>query len=199
MNDARRRSSFIAYFEKELKGDRARLMKKTGLTKGRVAQFFDEKQPFGERAARNLATSLHLDPDYFLRDPVQPASTARPQAESFAQDSVLSEEERLLIDAFRMFPHEEHDRRTVTELMMMAKAVRQQTEKALARVGADFDPSSQRGMELPAAPAYTGTERRKRNVPVAEERRKEFFHGQQFQGTPEGGLVKVPARKREHK
>lgn len=42
-------------------------MQKTGLTKGRVSQLFDESQPFGELAARNLAEKLGLAQDYFER------------------------------------------------------------------------------------------------------------------------------------
>lgn len=64
MDDARR-ARFKSYFETVLKGDRAALMRKTGLTKGRVAQFFDSDMPFGERAARNVAEKLGLPLDYF--------------------------------------------------------------------------------------------------------------------------------------
>ena len=67
--DNKRRRRFISYFSAPpLRGDRAKLMAKTGLTKGRVSQFFDESQPFGEKAARNLALSLGLPEDYFETD-----------------------------------------------------------------------------------------------------------------------------------
>jgi hypothetical protein len=66
--DADRRRRFKDYFEQQLKGDRARLLSKTGFTAGRVSQLFDEAQPFGERAARSLADRLGLPPDYFDRD-----------------------------------------------------------------------------------------------------------------------------------
>jgi hypothetical protein len=65
----RRRQRFIAYFNGPLKGSRDKLMERTGLTKGRVSQLFDDKQAFGERAARNLAESLGLPPDFFEHDP----------------------------------------------------------------------------------------------------------------------------------
>lgn len=67
MENARRRR-FIAYFDTVLKGSRERLMDKTGLTKGRISQLFDEKQAFGDVAARRLAERLKLPPDYFERD-----------------------------------------------------------------------------------------------------------------------------------
>lgn len=64
-----RRARFIAYFQGgPLKGSREKLMQRTGLTKGRVSQLFDEGQPFGELAARNLAEKLGLAPDHFERD-----------------------------------------------------------------------------------------------------------------------------------
>lgn len=65
----KRRERFIAYFDRVLKGSRAALMQKTDLTKGRVAQLFDERQPFGELAARNLAQRLGLPADYLESDP----------------------------------------------------------------------------------------------------------------------------------
>jgi hypothetical protein len=64
-----RRSRFVAYFAgKPFWGDRGKLIAKTGYSKGRIAQLFDEDQAFGERAARSLAERLGLDPDYFERD-----------------------------------------------------------------------------------------------------------------------------------
>jgi len=45
------------------------------MTKGRIAQLFDERQPFGERAGRSIADRLQLPPDYFEHDHyVQPGS-----------------------------------------------------------------------------------------------------------------------------
>lgn len=64
-----RRERFLAYFMNgPLKGDRAKLMHKTGLTKGRVSQLFDEGQAFGELAARNLAEKLGLPSNAFEAD-----------------------------------------------------------------------------------------------------------------------------------
>lgn len=85
--DKERRRRFIAYFDgPPLCGDRQRLIQRTRYTKGRVAQFFDEDQPFGEKAARNLALRLGLKGDAFERD--EGGSTAvvsiRPQGASAA-------------------------------------------------------------------------------------------------------------------
>lgn len=64
-----RRERFIAYFNgPPLNGSRAALMKKTGLTKGRLSQLFKENQPFGELAAKNLAEKLGLSSDHFEHD-----------------------------------------------------------------------------------------------------------------------------------
>lgn len=88
--DADRRRRFIAYFDAKFKGDRAKLIKKTGLTKGRIAQLFDEEQTFGERAARALEKKLGLEAGYLERDTTAPdAQPAIP---------LLSEDEELLSD-----------------------------------------------------------------------------------------------------
>lgn len=71
MDDARRRR-FLQFFEEQYHGDRARLIRETEYTKGRVAQLFDNDQPFGERAGRNLAEKLELPLDYFERDRPKP-------------------------------------------------------------------------------------------------------------------------------
>ena len=67
--DIARRRRFVDYFlGKAINGDRAELIRKSGLTKGRIAQFFDSRQAFGERAARSLAQRLRLPSDYFEQD-----------------------------------------------------------------------------------------------------------------------------------
>ena len=65
MKDADRRENFAAYVRQRLGGDRAKLMRKTGLSKGRITQLFDQKEPFGERAAANLTDALGLPAGYF--------------------------------------------------------------------------------------------------------------------------------------
>lgn len=83
MKDDRRRR-FIAFFEKRYRGDRARLINDTGLTKGRIAQLFDPKEPFGEVAARRLAEALGLPSDFFE---VDQASQRGPAAAGLPPDS----------------------------------------------------------------------------------------------------------------
>ena len=61
-----RRERLLAWFNKApCKGDRGKLIAASGLTKGRIAQLFDDEQPFGERAAAALATRLGLESDFF--------------------------------------------------------------------------------------------------------------------------------------
>lgn len=104
MNDQQRRAAFLAYFADRLKSDRARLMTATGLSKGRIAQFFDEKQAFGERAARSLGEKLEpSDPEIFLRPPALPHERGMPiQAHHMSHtridDPVLLHWEDLLND-----------------------------------------------------------------------------------------------------
>lgn len=77
MKDARRRDRFLAWFLATYREDsaaaRSRFMAdsaRTGepaYTKGRVSQLFDHRQPFGERAAENVAQRFGLPLDYFER------------------------------------------------------------------------------------------------------------------------------------
>jgi hypothetical protein len=62
---ALRRSKLRHLLEVEFKGDRGVFLKKSGLTKGRLSQLLDPKEPFGDVAARNLAERLELPPGYF--------------------------------------------------------------------------------------------------------------------------------------
>lgn len=91
MANARRRR-FIAYFEKKYKGRRADFRRDTKLTNGRISQLFDERQPFGETAARNLARKLHLDDDFFEKD--DPATTDVDALDLLARIKRLSSVER---------------------------------------------------------------------------------------------------------
>src|SRR6185503_2037545 len=72
-----RRARFVAWFQgPPCHGDRGalvRLMTRVAphekpLTKGRLSQLFDEDEPFGETAARNLAIRLGLPEDFFEND-----------------------------------------------------------------------------------------------------------------------------------
>lgn len=68
MNNNRRRRLIELFASPQFKGDRAKLIKESGYSKGRIAQFFDDDQAFGELAASNLATRLGLPSDYFESD-----------------------------------------------------------------------------------------------------------------------------------
>lgn len=66
MTDSDRRKVFQAWFEgPPMRGNRESFIKQTRYTKGRVSQFFNESEPFGERAARELAKRLDLDEEFF--------------------------------------------------------------------------------------------------------------------------------------
>ena len=82
MENARRRR-FVVYFSgKPFEGDRAKLMLKTGLSKGRVTQLLDEDEVFGELAAKNLALNLGLEADYFESDAGEPTTPRLTQLET---------------------------------------------------------------------------------------------------------------------
>ena len=107
MRDDARRRRFLAYFRTTLSGDRGRLIAKTGYTKGRVSQLFDDAQPFGERAASSLAGRLGLPADYFERDTSSSLSTEA--LELAAQYDAMNHGERsrlqLLLQAARDSVH----------------------------------------------------------------------------------------------
>lgn len=73
MDDARR-AKFLAYFDATFqgRGGRQKLIEESGkhgydaFTKGRVAQLFNPKQPFGERTAKSTALRLGLAEDAFI-------------------------------------------------------------------------------------------------------------------------------------
>lgn len=62
---ALRRSKLRHLLDVQFKGDRGAFLKRSGLTKGRLSQLLDPKEPFGDVAARNLAERLELPPGYF--------------------------------------------------------------------------------------------------------------------------------------
>lgn len=73
---ARRRQRLRQYLAERLRNDRGALIQKSGLTKGRIAQLLDDRQPFGERAAQDLARRLSLPVDYFDSPARDPAALA---------------------------------------------------------------------------------------------------------------------------
>ncbi len=60
-NDQQRRDEFVVYFKKRYGDDRQKFMEETGISKGRVTQYFDHGEPFGERAAAGLEKRLNLE------------------------------------------------------------------------------------------------------------------------------------------
>lgn len=77
MSDKDRRARFKAWFAATYgtgRDARAKFMAATArlggrqLSKGRVSQLFDPREPFGEPAARNLGERLGLGEDWFLVD-----------------------------------------------------------------------------------------------------------------------------------
>jgi hypothetical protein len=68
MDDERRRRFENWFAGPPFRGDRSRLIEKTKYSKGRVSQFFDPEQPFGERTAKELAKRLGLPESHFLVD-----------------------------------------------------------------------------------------------------------------------------------
>lgn len=89
--DKQRRALFVLWFSgAPMHGDRALLMKKINLSKGRVTQLLDDDEPFGERAARSLAVKLGLRPGAF-----EPASSGWPfKALTIEQWDTISQEVR---------------------------------------------------------------------------------------------------------
>jgi hypothetical protein len=62
---ALRRQKLQALLDDRFKGDRGAFLSATGLTKGRLSQLLDPKEPFGDVAARNLEERLHLEAGFF--------------------------------------------------------------------------------------------------------------------------------------
>jgi transcriptional regulator with XRE-family HTH domain len=89
MQNARRRR-FLQHFETALGSSREALMRRTGYTKGRISQLFDDEQAFGEKAARNLASRLGLAEDFFEADHETrlPSGPVPPVAHSMSLDDL---------------------------------------------------------------------------------------------------------------
>lgn len=62
---ALRRQKLRDLLNTRFSGDRGAFLKASGLTKGRLSQLLDPKQPFGDTAARKLEERLQLEPGYF--------------------------------------------------------------------------------------------------------------------------------------
>jgi hypothetical protein len=62
---ALRKQKLRDLLERVYKGERGRFLKESRLSKGRVTQLLDPKEPFGDVAARNLEGRLKLPVGYF--------------------------------------------------------------------------------------------------------------------------------------
>ena len=62
---ALRRYKLQQLLDDSYKGKRELFLTKSGLSKGRLSQLLDPKQPFGDVAARNLEGRLQLEPGFF--------------------------------------------------------------------------------------------------------------------------------------
>lgn len=88
----RRRDRFVAYFNgPPFRGDRAKFMAKTGLSKGRVSQLLSSSEVFGEVTARRIAGKLGLDPDYFESDQGVQTADVRPIRQARPGDILITE------------------------------------------------------------------------------------------------------------
>lgn len=114
MRDDQRRARFIAWFLKTYGEDsaiaRARFMADSArrgeqaYTKGRVSQLFDERQPFGERAASSLAQRFGLPADHFEHDaPETPQAQDKPEPQRVrVHGHVVTDEEWALLQDVRL-------------------------------------------------------------------------------------------------
>lgn len=96
-SDARRRAILRDYLQVHLRGDRGRLIQKSGLSKGRITQLLDEEEPFGERAAQALARRLRLHAQFFEGQPAAPVAGHLSVGEPAAPGHDLLLKWRLLI------------------------------------------------------------------------------------------------------
>lgn len=142
MRDATRRRRFIAWFqEKPCKGDREKLIALTGYTKGRISQLFDENQPFGERAASNLAEKLNLRPDYFegyeavengLRFSVaEPVPAPPPPPADFKDRHLVTDSEWATLNAVKLLMSD-HE---IAELQERARRLEERAREQLSKLG----------------------------------------------------------------
>lgn len=60
-----RRYKLRRLIESRFNGDRGKFLDHAGITKGRLSQLLDPDEPFGDVAARNLESRLHLEPGFF--------------------------------------------------------------------------------------------------------------------------------------
>lgn len=142
------------------------LVARSGYTKGRVSQFLDKRQAFGERAARALEERLGLPKNYF-----EGGSTATPVTLSEQQlvDSLRPSWRELILAYEELLPE---DRDVMVQpILRRAEDMRRHFESALARQGVQHQALTSTGHQLPLAPQTTGPERRQVILGRSPERR----------------------------
>lgn len=87
MKDLRRKRLAELLNGPRFNGDRAALYQAAGITKGRLTQLLDAKEPFGDVAANNLCESLNLPKGWF--DSATATITEHAQASS-TQDATIT-------------------------------------------------------------------------------------------------------------
>jgi hypothetical protein len=60
-----RRQKLRVLLRDAFNNDRGRFLEQSGITKGRLSQLLNDDEPFGDVAARNLESKLHLEPGFF--------------------------------------------------------------------------------------------------------------------------------------
>lgn len=137
---ARRRAALRQYLAERLRGDRATLIRRSGLTKGRIAQLLGDEGPFGERAARDLAVRLGLPANYFDRAADGPEAPPLDRADAE------------LLRKWRMLIPEQRD-----EIMQAIDKMVRLNEKAHAQLAAmrldSAVPDAEVAKHLPLPPA----------------------------------------------
>ena len=128
--DEDRRRRFVDWYNKKYPpgtDGRKKFMKDCGLTKGRVSQFFDPEQSFGELAASNLAKRLKLPPDQFLKDDEVAPPPAPPDFARTLQ--VTPEEWALLQDVITAATEDE-----IAQIRQRAKLINERARLVVDRM-----------------------------------------------------------------
>jgi hypothetical protein len=162
--DAERRQRFKDWFAgPPCKGSRKELIRLTGLTKGRVAQLFSDEQPFGERAARDLAVKLKLaDPRYFERAAV-PAPPRTATGKVDFNERRVTDSQWAVLDDLEALPEAERAKIVdqIKEQAAVFKAYREEMIRKLKESSAsEATPSAQSGVNVTTLPAQEKPRRR---------------------------------------
>jgi hypothetical protein len=193
----KRRQRFLDYFNgPALKGNREALIRRTGLTKGRISQLFDESQAFGERAASSLAQRLGLPSDYFEHEahevyyvPWEAPSAPEPRdgtlpAGSYALQTKLGTIEdvelELMLNMRELLPEDREQ--FMAEIRSRAEQMRKHAALVLERAGVKAPAADARvAQHIKPAPKWEGEERRHEANPVEFDRRRVYYD---YDGAP---------------